>query len=201
MRSSAGAMVAGTGTATAQPAPVAPPSTITNPPRDFSPRGAPTTYFWDPDVIAVDPSFKARLLQDGSAIAELGLPGGRELVVVENTPGLDYVIDRHRGWGRVVSESGSLNAGLVVGPANGSLILNSDGSFTYTPDDDYYGTDSFTYKANDGLLDSSVATVTLAIGGGVDLSLYMYRSGDFRLAERVNPQKATFESPLYDSPT
>ena len=37
--------------------PVAPPSTVTNPPRDFSPRGAPTTYFWDPDIIAVDPSF------------------------------------------------------------------------------------------------------------------------------------------------
>ncbi len=36
---------------------MAPPSTITNPPRDFSPRGAPTTYFWDPDIIAVDPSF------------------------------------------------------------------------------------------------------------------------------------------------
>ena len=26
-------------------------------PRDFGPRGAPTTYFWDPDIIAVDPSF------------------------------------------------------------------------------------------------------------------------------------------------
>ena len=52
----AGAMVAGAGAAAAQPAPVAPPSTITSPPRDFGPRGAPTTYFWDPDVIAVDPA-------------------------------------------------------------------------------------------------------------------------------------------------
>ena len=40
----AGAMLAGAGTAAAQQAgPVAPPSTITTPPRDFSPRGAPTT--------------------------------------------------------------------------------------------------------------------------------------------------------------
>ena len=31
-----------------------PPSTITTPPRDFSRGGAPTTYFWDPDVIAVE---------------------------------------------------------------------------------------------------------------------------------------------------
>jgi gluconolactonase len=66
----AGAMVAGTGTATAQPAPVAPPSTITNPPRDFSPRGAPTTYFWDPDIIAVDPSFNG-LAQPNAAIQRL----------------------------------------------------------------------------------------------------------------------------------
>jgi gluconolactonase len=34
-----------------------PPTTITTPPRDFGPNGAPTTYFWDPDIIAVDPSF------------------------------------------------------------------------------------------------------------------------------------------------
>ena len=68
----AGAMVAGTGTAAAQPAPAsaAPPSTITNPPRDFGPGGAPTTYFWDPDIIAVDPSFNG-LAQPNAAIQRL----------------------------------------------------------------------------------------------------------------------------------
>ena len=66
----AGAMVAGAGTAAAQVAPAAPPSTITNPPRDFSPRGAPTTYFWDPDIIAVDPSFNG-LAQPNAAIQRL----------------------------------------------------------------------------------------------------------------------------------
>jgi nitrile hydratase subunit alpha len=34
----------------------------------------------------VDPAFKARLLESGAAIAELGLPGGGNLVVIENTP-------------------------------------------------------------------------------------------------------------------
>src|SRR5690349_8947091 len=38
-------------------APAAPPTTITQPPRDFSPGGAPTTYFTDPDVLTVEPSF------------------------------------------------------------------------------------------------------------------------------------------------
>ena len=47
-----------------------PPSTITNPPRDFSPRGAPTTYFSDPDVISVDPSFDA-LVQPNASIKRL----------------------------------------------------------------------------------------------------------------------------------
>lgn len=34
-------------------------------------------------------------------------------LVIDNTEGLDYVIDRHRGWGRIVSETSSLNAGIV----------------------------------------------------------------------------------------
>ncbi len=55
----------------------------------------------------------------------------------------------------------SLTAVLVSGPAHGTLTLNADGSFTYTPDANYHGSDSFTYKANDGSLDSNVATVSL----------------------------------------
>ncbi len=45
--------------------PVAPPTTITNPPRDFGPNGAPTTYFTDPDVLTVDPAFNG--LRQGNA--------------------------------------------------------------------------------------------------------------------------------------
>jgi len=52
----AGAMVAGVGGAAAQTGLAAPPTTITNPPRDFGPHGAPTTYFWDPDIIAAESS-------------------------------------------------------------------------------------------------------------------------------------------------
>jgi gluconolactonase len=48
--------------------PVTPPSTVTSPPRDFGPNGAPTTYFTDPDVLTVDPSFPA---QPNSAIQRL----------------------------------------------------------------------------------------------------------------------------------
>jgi VCBS repeat-containing protein len=57
----------------------------------------------------------------------------------------------------------ALTAVRVSGPAHGTLTLNANGSLTYTPDADYNGTDSFTYQANDGSLDSTAATVTLTV--------------------------------------
>ena len=61
------------------------------------------------------------------------------------------------------ADGATLIAALVTGPTNGTVVLNSDGSFTYTPDADFFGADSFTYKANDGALESDVATVTLQV--------------------------------------
>jgi gluconolactonase len=63
-----GLAVAGSGAALAQP--VAPATTVTSPPRDFSRRGAPTTYFTDPDILSVDPSFDG-YAQPNSAIERL----------------------------------------------------------------------------------------------------------------------------------
>ncbi|MCI0643828.1 MAG: Ig-like domain-containing protein [Chloroflexi bacterium] len=56
-----------------------------------------------------------------------------------------------------------LTAVLVSGPANGSLTLNADGSFTYQPNPNFNGQDSFTYQATDGALPGNVATVTITI--------------------------------------
>jgi uncharacterized delta-60 repeat protein len=56
-----------------------------------------------------------------------------------------------------------VTAALVTGPAHGSLTLNSDGSFTYAPTQYFNGTDSFTYMANDGSLNSNVATVNIMV--------------------------------------
>ena len=56
-----------------------------------------------------------------------------------------------------------LTAIKVSDPSHGSVTLNSDGSFSYTPDTGYTGEDSFTYKANDGELDSNTATVTITV--------------------------------------
>src|SRR5438445_11073627 len=63
------------------------------------------------------------------------------------------------------AEGDALTASLVSGPTHGTLTFNGDGSFTYVPEANYNGTDSFTYKANDGVADSTVTTVTLTISG------------------------------------
>ncbi len=61
------------------------------------------------------------------------------------------------------ADGDTLTAVLVAGPTNGTLTLNADGSFTYTPAPNFFGTDTFTYVANDGTSDSNIATVTLTV--------------------------------------
>jgi VCBS repeat-containing protein len=58
----------------------------------------------------------------------------------------------------------SLAAIKVSDPSNGTLTLNVDGSFTYTPNANFSGTDTFTYKASDGANSSTTnATVTIVV--------------------------------------
>ncbi len=57
----------------------------------------------------------------------------------------------------------ALEAVLESGPANGTLSLGEDGGFTYDPDPDFAGEDSFSYRAFDGTENSNVATVRIAV--------------------------------------
>src|SRR5205814_1571140 len=61
------------------------------------------------------------------------------------------------------SDGNPLTVALITGVAHGTLTLNANGSFTYTPAANYNGPDSFTYKANDGTVDSGIATVTITV--------------------------------------
>ncbi len=61
------------------------------------------------------------------------------------------------------AESNPLTAVLDSTTVSGTLSLNSDGSFSYDPDADFCGTDSFTYHANDGGADSNVTTATINV--------------------------------------
>ncbi|MBE4099135.1 tandem-95 repeat protein, partial [Vibrio parahaemolyticus] len=66
--------------------------------------------------------------------------------VVEDTPTIINVLgnDTFEGDGKVVSLDTN------NGPANGTVSVNPDGSVTYTPNDNYQGTDSFTYIVTSG---------------------------------------------------
>lgn len=57
----------------------------------------------------------------------------------------------------------TLNAQLVANVSHGMVMLASNGSFTYAPNLSFAGTDSFTYKANDGVADSNTVLVTIVI--------------------------------------
>ncbi len=66
-------------------------------------------------------------------------------------------------------ENSTLTAAVVASTQQGSLTLNSNGSFVYTPNANFNGTDSFTYNANDGDDDSNTATVTITINSVNDI--------------------------------
>ncbi|MGH7927982.1 MAG: tandem-95 repeat protein, partial [Candidatus Binatia bacterium] len=63
-----------------------------------------------------------------------------------------------------LDEPGNLTAVLLTGPTNAAnFSLNPDGSFTYIPNTNFVGTDSFAYTINDGANDSNAATVNIAV--------------------------------------
>jgi VCBS repeat-containing protein len=106
----------------------------------------------------------------------------------------------------------SLEATLVTPPLHGELTLNADGSFTYTPDPDFAGVDSFSYLAGDGTLASDVASVTIEVNDLVDIAATRgdsYNVGEDNvlivgadrglLANDVDPQGLTLTA-LLDTP-
>src|SRR5207248_1000085 len=61
-----------------------------------------------------------------------------------------------------------LTAAVVAQPAHGTVTVNTNGSFTYTPDLNFNGTDSFTYKANAVHDDPTVSTVAITVAAAND---------------------------------
>jgi len=61
------------------------------------------------------------------------------------------------------AQANPLTAVLRSGTTNGSVVLNTNGGFTYTPDPNFTGADSFSYHANDGLLNSNVVTIGISV--------------------------------------
>ncbi|GAB1792249.1 tandem-95 repeat protein [Priestia megaterium] len=56
-----------------------------------------------------------------------------------------------------------LTYGLLTGPVNGTVIVNPDGTYTYTPNENYNGIDSFSVVVSDGQGETAVSTITITI--------------------------------------
>ncbi len=92
-----------------------------------------------------------------------------------------------------------LTATAATQPAHGEVTVAANGSFTYTPDAGFSGTDTFTYKASDGTAESAPATVTVTVDEAPDpiatsvkgsaAPIVYGRSGS--LAVTVTPSAAT----------
>jgi VCBS repeat-containing protein len=81
-----------------------------------------------------------------------------ELVTDEDMPATGNVLTNDTD-----ADGDSLIASLQDGPTSGTVELNADGSFTYTPNADFNGSDSFTYVADDGQGGTAVGTVSITI--------------------------------------
>ena len=103
-----------------------------------------------------DPAAFDRHYDNVHAALAMKLPGLQRFAI--NRPGPD-------------PDGNPLSAVLGSGPSHGTLTLDADGSFIYTPAANFNGSDSFTYKANDGSIDSNVATVTITVTGTNDAAV------------------------------
>ncbi|MDH3610623.1 MAG: glycosyl hydrolase family 18 protein [Nitrosopumilus sp.] len=100
------------------------------------------------------------------------------------------------------SEGDPITAILENTVVNGSLTLYPDGSFTYTPNTDFNGVDSFTYHATDGTINSNTATVTITVNPIIDVYVEEFvvnTSGNKRWTGYVTTVVYSGGSPVEDA--
>jgi VCBS repeat-containing protein len=67
------------------------------------------------------------------------------------------------------SDGNTLTTSLVTNVIHGTLLLNSNGGFSYTPNSNFNGMDSFKYNASDGSTNSNTATVAIKVNSRNDI--------------------------------
>lgn len=103
-----------------------------------------------------------------SAVADLSSNAGN-LNILED-PG---AVASNLSGDNSTTSGGALSYALAPGggPSNGALVLNADGSYSYTPNDNFHGADSFQYIVTDADSgESSVQTVSITVDSVADLS-------------------------------
>ncbi|NLF32339.1 MAG: tandem-95 repeat protein, partial [Planctomycetes bacterium] len=135
----------------------------------------------DPFGIAVGDSLGSLILRDGRRAYRWGTPSwpadtGDFAVVVpgyNNAPravGEAVATDEDAAvtTGNVLANDFDLNndpltVAAVTQGAHGAVVHNGDGTFTYTPDADFHGIDTFTYTVSDGRGGTATAAVTVTV--------------------------------------
>lgn len=83
-------------------------------------------------------------------------------------------------------DGNTLTFAKVADPSHGTVSINATtGAYTYTPALNYNGSDSFTFKVNDGTLDSAVATVSITIAPITDIAGHIYHWKSHSLMQGV----------------
>jgi Ca2+-binding RTX toxin-like protein len=83
---------------------------------------------------------------------------------------VDLVVDAASGVlaNDTDADGDALTASIVANATSGTVTLNTDGSFNYSPNANFSGSDSFTYVANDGQDDSNTASVSITVAAVAD---------------------------------
>lgn len=94
----------------------------------------------------------------------------------------------------------TLTAVLVTSPSSGTLQLNGDGSFSYTPNLNFNGSDSFSYKARDGAgVETGAVTVGLTVNPVNDAPAISVAAGGLCFGGNVRSQMALVVSDVDDA--
>ncbi|MCH8046641.1 MAG: tandem-95 repeat protein [Planctomycetes bacterium] len=89
-------------------------------------------------------------------------------------------------------QASPLTTVLVDGPTSGSLMLDADGSFRYEPDENFFGTDTFTYRADNGTFRSNLVTVEITVTPVDDPPVAV---DDFFMVQKDGILRSQFELP------
>jgi hypothetical protein len=146
-------------------------SAITSVPTSINDRNAGLIYVPNQDVSGSDQF--VYIANDGE------LDSNSAAVSLTITPGSDAPVARNDGpftteqmfsvtTGNVLANDSDVDGETLsildfTQAANGTVVSNGNGTFTYTPVSTFSGSDSFTYRVTDGSVASSFATVTIQV--------------------------------------
>lgn len=113
----------------------------------------------DVNLVALETNYQdatANIVPNTAPVASNGT-----LALVKNTPQSGMLVASD-------ADGDALTFSIVGNAKKGVVAIDdaSTGAYTYTPSADAYGSDSFTFKANDGMANSNVATVSVTIQPG-----------------------------------